>query len=269
MTRWLSGSLVPILAATLAAQGSPQASPDSGMDANAWLEKGTAQQRANDPGSAAASFRKARELGLGSITLLIRGSLALAASGDRDTALEWIEAAVKSGARTGYFKSIDALGDLREDPRFLSLENKYEHPCAKGPHLQFDFWLGEWNVFNPQGSQVGQSRIEKITDGCVVHENWTSSASGVGKSYNFYDKRSGRWRQVWVDDSARVMDFAGEFRDGAMRFEGKTTDASGKVVDQRMTFTPLASGDVRQHIEQSSDGGKTYSTWFDGTYKRR
>ncbi|MEZ5403884.1 MAG: hypothetical protein R2729_29660 [Bryobacteraceae bacterium] len=102
----------------------------------------------------------------------------------------------------------------------------------------------------------------------MVHENWSSSASGIGKSYNFYDKSKSKWRQVWVDDNARVLDFTGELRDGAMRFQGESVSREGKPVWNRMTFTPEAEGTVRQKIEQSLDG-KTYTTAFEGIYRRK
>jgi hypothetical protein len=252
-----------LAAAALLAQ--PQPSSEAGVR----FEKGTTQLRGNEPAAAAVSFKKARELGLGSMTLLVRGAIALAASGDRAAALDRIEAAIKSGARAKFFQSGDQLGDLRNDPRIAGFEVKHGHARSRGPHRQFDFWVGEWNVFNPQGIQVGESRIEKITDGCVVHENWSSQASGEGKSYNFYDTRKGRWRQIWVDDSARVQEYEGAFRDGAIHYAGTGLDSAGKPVLLRMTFTPQFGGDVRQLIEQSVDEGKTYAVSFDGTYRRK
>jgi hypothetical protein len=37
----------------------------------------------------------------------------------------------------------------------------------------------------------------------------------------------------------------------------------------RMTFSRLDNGDVRQHGENSTDGGKTWATTFDFTYVRK
>ncbi len=34
----------------------------------------------------------------------------------------------------------------------------------------------------------------------------------------------------------------------------------------RMTFTPQDDGSVRQFLEESTDGGKTFAIWFDGRY---
>ena len=38
---------------------------------------------------------------------------------------------------------------------------------------------------------------------------------------------------------------------------------------QRITWTPLDDGRVRQHWEATTDGGKAWSTVFDGYYARR
>jgi hypothetical protein len=34
----------------------------------------------------------------------------------------------------------------------------------------------------------------------------------------------------------------------------------------RGTWTPMEDGVVRQHFEESSNGGQTWTTWFDGYY---
>jgi len=67
----------------------------------------------------------------------------------------------------------------------------------------------------------------------------------------------------------RLRGNEGEFRDGAMRFHGEHVDRSGHKVLSRMSFTPLKDGHVRQLIEESGDGGTTWSVWFDGNYAPR
>ena len=32
--------------------------------------------------------------------------------------------------------------------------------CAAPAHRQFDFWLGQWNVFDPSGAQVGTNIVK-------------------------------------------------------------------------------------------------------------
>ena len=43
----------------------------------------------------------------------------------------------------------------------------------------------------------------------------------------------------------------------------------GKSTTERITWTPHPDGTVRQHWEQSTDGGQTWTTAFDGLYRRK
>ena len=142
--------------------------------------------------------------------------------------------------------------------------------CAQPEHRAFDFWIGEWDVYNPQGQRAGVNRIERILNGCALLENWIGSRGSTGKSINFFNAAARRWEQVWVADAGGVHKYVGEFKDGAMRFDhGEHIEPDGARVRSRMTFTPLEDGRVRQLIEQSGDGGTTWTVWFDGTYVRR
>jgi hypothetical protein len=139
--------------------------------------------------------------------------------------------------------------------------------CGSPEHRAFDFWLGEWDVLTPQGQKAGTNRIERILNGCALLENWTSVRGGSGTSLNFFNSSTRRWEQLWVDDGGGVIQYEGEFKDGAMRFDkGEHVRRDGSRVRSRMTLTALEGGRVRQLIEQSSDDGKTWTLWFDGTY---
>ncbi|HEX9764150.1 MAG TPA: hypothetical protein VGA39_02605 [Candidatus Acidoferrales bacterium] len=155
----------------------------------------------------------------------------------------------------------------------LSLPATAQEPrrpgCEQAEYRQFDFWLGDWDVLTPDGSKAGANRIERILNGCALLENWTSARGGAGKSLNFYNPAGKRWEQAWVADSGWIVKYQGEYRDGAMRFEGESIQRDGSSVRSRMTVTPLEDGRVRQLIEQSKDGGATWSTGFDATYVRR
>ena len=143
-------------------------------------------------------------------------------------------------------------------------------PCRNSTeYRQLDFWVGEWEVQNPQGRPAGTSSVQLILKDCVIFENWTGVRGYTGKSFNLYNTRTRKWQQIWVDDQGGILEFTGEFRDGAMRYTGRSTAADGKPLQDRLTFTPLAEGRVRQLWEQSPDDGKTWNTVFDGTYIRK
>ncbi len=143
-------------------------------------------------------------------------------------------------------------------------------PCrAAQQYRQLDFWVGEWEVQGPKGKTVGSSSVQLILGDCVVFENWTGASGYTGKSFNLYDARTRKWKQAWVDDRGGMLEFVGEFKDGAMRYTGESIAQDGKPVIDRLTFFPLAKGRVRQLREQSPDKGKTWNTVFDGTYIRK
>jgi hypothetical protein len=143
-------------------------------------------------------------------------------------------------------------------------------PCKSKPeYRQFDFWVGEWDVFNPQGKQAGTNSVQLILNDCVVFENWTGAGGGSGKSFNAYNRAKGKWQQTWVDSTGGVLELTGEYKDGEMRFEGESMGQGGKKLLNRLTFTKLPPDKVRQFWEQSADEGKTWTVAFDGTYVRR
>lgn len=86
-----------------------------------------------------------------------------------------------------------------------------------------------------------------------------------GSLNNYYE---GSWRQTWVDAANSRVDFAGGLVDGKMVFSGlwKGVLGPGKDALIRMTYSKNADGSVRQHGEQSTDAGMTWSTNFDFTY---
>jgi len=147
-----------------------------------------------------------------------------------------------------------------------------QNPCKSLPQQQqFDFWLGEWEVKKTgaeDGPTVGSSKIESLTNGCAILENWESSGFS-GKSWNFYDRDTSKWRQIWLDISGRKLEISGEYKDGAMRFEGEIITAAGAKFKNRMIFYNLSDGKVRQFAERSSDNGATWVTTVDLTYLRK
>ena len=143
--------------------------------------------------------------------------------------------------------------------------------CDTPEFRQFDFWAGEWDVTSAaDGSVQGTNSVTRTLEGCVLQEHWRGAGGMEGTSFNLWDRADGRWHQVWVDSHGTRLDLAGGMRDGSMVLEGADRKGPrGGAVRDRITWTPMPDGRVRQHWEQTRDGGATWTTAFDGLYKRR
>jgi hypothetical protein len=257
--------------ATVVLAAALQLAAQEPKDANGWEQLGITQQAAGKYTEAALSFQKALDAGyppIGKYNL----ACALARLGQTDRVLALLTPMLANGATLPLATDHDFDG-IRQDPRFQELVNRAseltepcKHPKKHPEYRQLDFWLGEWDVFNTAGQKVGDSRIELLLKDCVVQENWTGTQGGAGKSYNQYDPTLGKWQQFWVADTGRTQYYTGEGSDGEMRYaaEGRQKDGSPLLV--RLTFTKLEGNKVRQHAQQSTDGGKEWSTVYDFTY---
>jgi hypothetical protein len=149
------------------------------------------------------------------------------------------------------------------------------YPCMVDMKArEFDFWIGEWDAYVTGTDKLaGYSKIEMASGGCVILENWTSKGAPFeGKSMNFIDPVSGMWKQVWVGSgkSPNVSEFLhGVYYEGAMRFEFETLDSNNNKQLVHFLFFNQGPDQVRQFHETSNDAGKTWSTTYDFTYKRR
>lgn len=152
-----------------------------------------------------------------------------------------------------------------------------QKPCETNPkYNEFDFWIGDWTVYNTQNKIAGYSKISKILENCVILEEWTSAnqlkngMTFAGKSYNTFDASSGEWQQTWVDNVGGSTEFLhGKYEKNALTF---TTDLfkidSINYAKRRLTFYNLDKNKVRQHGEISLDEGKTWKTEYDLEYRR-
>lgn len=167
--------------------------------------------------------------------------------------------------------------NLRKDQRFKDAwtrTNVNAYPCMGNAQArQFDFWIGEWDAYvTGTNNLAGRSKIELASGGCMILENWSSAgAPFTGKSMNFVDPGSGKWKQIWVGSGGvNATEFLnGEYREGAMRFEFETTNPQGVNTQVHFHFFNQGPDQVRQFHETSNDGGKTWVTTYDFTYKRR
>lgn len=139
--------------------------------------------------------------------------------------------------------------------------------CAGEEHRQFDFWEGSWEV-HADGELAGRNEIRAVAGGCGLEEAWSGTGGNRGTSLNYYDPTDGRWHQVWVGSDGVILRLSGGLEDGRMVLAGERT-SDGERIRDRITWRPLAEGQVRQLWEVSRDGGETWTAAFDGRYRRR
>lgn len=144
--------------------------------------------------------------------------------------------------------------------------------CASDNHRAFDFWIGTWDV-----TAVGQdqpsavNRISREHGGCVLREDYRTSGGYTGMSMSFYDSARDIWHQTWMGgDGAALFIEGGLNKQGEMVLSNRNTPCykDGMPIN-RITWTPHADSSVRQHWQASKDGGKTWTTVFDGLYVRQ
>ena len=140
-------------------------------------------------------------------------------------------------------------------------------PCSTEEYRQFDFWVGDWEVFNPKGDKVGENTIEKILGGCSLQESWRGASGNIGHSYNIYDGATSSWHQTWVDNGGMLLKLDGGMVGDSMVMQGTTQGKSG-VVHNKIRWTP-AEGSVKQVWSVSTDNGESWQVIFDGLYKKK
>lgn len=140
--------------------------------------------------------------------------------------------------------------------------------CANEKSRQFDFWIGEWDVYS-ENSLVGTNTIVSILDGCVLQENWEGSRGSKGSSLNFYNPTSHKWQQFWVWKNGTTLELSGDYADRRMVLMGESRDREGKSILNRITWYNNPDGTVRQHWETSDREGENWTTVFDGLYKKK
>ena len=136
--------------------------------------------------------------------------------------------------------------------------------CPEPERRQLDFWLGDWDTFEPEGAP-GQSQarahVDSILAGCVVHELYEQTDGLVGDSFLSYDSTTRQWQQTWVTNFGAYMFLTGTFRDGVLTLEG-TSHTRTRDLPHRITWK-AEKGGVRETGVMSMDGGKSWVPAFD------
>ena len=159
---------------------------------------------------------------------------------------------------------------------FLSLQLAAQKPCSGPVYRQFDFWIGQWEVYGLNGQKAGDSKISVILDSCIILEEWTSAGmtQGIryaGKSFNTYNRRTNQWQQTWVDNVGGSTEYLdGRYENKKIIFQTKPYPLTNDTMAiLRLTFHDLGKDRVRQHGELSKNNGATWTTQYDLEYRRK
>ena len=246
-------------------------------DGASWAALGLSYFNLGRIDAASSAYEKAMALDAKSARAIVGVARVAIARGDTKKAIAGLSRARDAGISVLQFvrtsTGFDAL--TKKDPEFARFVDSLR-PCSGPEYRQFDFWLGEWDVFNPAGQKIGHNSITSTNDGCVVYENWLDARGGGGNSFNFYETKTKRWHQFWVSSygnssplsaaaDGTPMPMSGGLVDGAMQLQSP----AGVKPLNRWTWSRVEGGKVRQHAEQSTDDGATWTTVFDGMYVKR
>ena len=88
--------------------------------------------------------------------------------------------------------------------------------CTTELAHQFDFWVGDWNVYDPKGVLEGTNTVTLEYGTCVVHEHWKGvGGDDGGASTSSSPDRSGT--DVGSNGGYLFLDGGGRRRDGVDR----------------------------------------------------
>ena len=146
-----------------------------------------------------------------------------------------------------------------------------EGPCVGQPESRaLDFWLGEWTIGVPNEHTDATSKVSLELGDCVVVERWDGGHGHVGENMFGYSADDKSWHGMFADSVGHVHVFVnGHAGSDSAEFVGPSKAANGETVLNRITISRNGPDQVRQLWAKSSDGGKTWTTVFQGEYTRK
>ena len=144
-----------------------------------------------------------------------------------------------------------------------------QKPCSAPEASQFDFWVGEWDLYSAD-TITGHNSVYKVMDACTVQENFSNPAGYIGKSWSVYNPQSKQWQQTWVDNQGGYIPLTGKFEDGKMTL---TTPArklpNGKEITERMIYYNITRESFDWDWQATTDGGTIWNSNWKIHYVRK
>jgi hypothetical protein len=147
-------------------------------------------------------------------------------------------------------------------------------PCERPRYHEFDFWLGDWRVFDAtSGELVGFDHIEKVARGCAVRQNLVFLTDIFrkpelnyrlsGSSVSVVDED--RWVMLWFDDYGNVV-----LAKGGLQADGSMVVVTGQPSAGRYikgTWQRNLDGSVTNSGYRSKNGVDNWERYFELVYR--
>lgn len=142
--------------------------------------------------------------------------------------------------------------------------------CHGTEFRQFDFWLGNWDVYNSAGKKVGENKVVLVQDSCAIQENWTSGTQ-TGTSYSYYNTSNKMWSQVYIDNTGNILELKGKYKNGKMILKSKpvVNPKNKKSTQNVIIWFQDDSGFVHQKWDIVNSKDSVVAVVFDGIYKKK
>lgn len=142
---------------------------------------------------------------------------------------------------------------------------KTSDSTEKNIYNDFDFVLGNWDFYTPDGTLIGQQTYTKREQGHLILEEWKLNSGSTGLGMSFVDPKTGLWRQVWMSPMFHI-DYSGSLDEsGAMVLEGILYPNNGdKSSPIRGTWAKQPDGSVKQDFLVLNDKTNTWEVLFAG-----
>ena len=152
----------------------------------------------------------------------------------------------------------------------ISIQAQDQCLCCSEFHNQFDFWVGDWKVFDSVGNKLGENSITKLEDNCILNEHWVGAKGYSGRSYNYFNRTDSTWNQLWIDNTGSHLELKGNLVNGRMVLKSELL--KGQQVDwyyNQITWTPLPDEAVEQVWEIYGKDNTLLMVAFKGVYKKK
>jgi hypothetical protein len=160
-----------------------------------------------------------------------------------------------------------------------TLVKESEHAAMEAEH-GFDFLEGSWDAIcrvpgeNGWAEAPGSLTAARALDGKVFIERFEGIYHGgrlQGLGLRAFNRETRQWEHTWTDslEPGHFHVWKGEFRDGKIDLVGSWTEADGRPVRSRLTWSNITGDSAHWESSRSSDGGKTWQVHWVIDFRKR